>query len=199
MSKRQHQKAETRKSIVAAAHHLFSTHGYGVSMRAIAERAGIAVGTLFFHFKDKHDLLIQVLHDGLAAAGKKGLESLSQKKDTLTNLLDATRPVYEYYLENPSLSQVLLKESMFLSEAAENQLIRDQLYWFLREISSVIGPKFSQDEVLTKESFLTSFFSLYFVNLLVQIKKKEPTIEQAMGDLKRPLAALTKAYHLDSV
>ena len=55
MNKRQKQKAETREKILEIARSLFSRKGFEVSMRFLANEAGISVGSLFVHFKDKHD------------------------------------------------------------------------------------------------------------------------------------------------
>ena len=196
MNKRQKQKAETREKILEIARSLFSRKGFEVSMRFLANEAGISVGSLFVHFKDKHDLLVHVLYEDLQRAGERALQHLSAEKSVLDNLIDVTRPVYEYYLMNPELSQVLLKESMFSNEDDENPLIRDQLYWFLREIVAVIQPKFKNDSSLNLENFMASFFSLYFVNLLKNLKKKDVGIEDVMADLVKPLEALTVAYDL---
>ncbi|MDN4616347.1 TetR/AcrR family transcriptional regulator [Leifsonia sp. F6_8S_P_1B] len=53
--------AATRQAIVAAAAELFSTRGYRfVSLREIAERAGISHPALLKHFADKEELLAEV-------------------------------------------------------------------------------------------------------------------------------------------
>lgn len=199
MSIRKKQKAETRNIILNCARDLFSNKGFEVSMRTIAKEANVSVGTLFVHFKDKNDLLAHVLHEGLAAAGKRGLSNLSSTKSVLDNLIDVTKPVYSYYFENPRLSQVLLKESIFISEEEEdeNQLIRDQLYWFLGEIMKIIQPRFKNDPILNIENFMSTFLSLYFINLLKHLKKDSPNLNEAMDDLMKPLRGLVVGYGLE--
>jgi AcrR family transcriptional regulator len=47
----------SRQQIVAAAHRLFLTQGFhGTTMRQIAKESGMALGSLYNHFKDKDDL-----------------------------------------------------------------------------------------------------------------------------------------------
>ena len=46
-----------RDAMLAAVRHLLATHGPDLSMDAIAESAGVAVGTLYRHFPTKTDLL----------------------------------------------------------------------------------------------------------------------------------------------
>jgi AcrR family transcriptional regulator len=51
----------TRQRLLAAAQELMEAGGYGaVSVVAIAERAGVAAGTLYRHFASKEELFVQV-------------------------------------------------------------------------------------------------------------------------------------------
>lgn len=56
-------KEETVRSVLAAAEEVFAAQGvHAASMAQIAERAGVAVGTLYNHFKDR-DALVRALID----------------------------------------------------------------------------------------------------------------------------------------
>src|SRR5574341_155259 len=58
----------TRKRILQAARRLFNQRGTAaVSTNHIAEQAGISPGNLYYHFRDKHDI-IRALHAQYAAA-----------------------------------------------------------------------------------------------------------------------------------
>ncbi|NMN93967.1 TetR family transcriptional regulator [Antrihabitans stalactiti] len=63
-------KAErTRRRILDAAAHEFAVHGYGgASLRRIAAAAELKVGSLYFHFKTKDDLVGAALADGVESA-----------------------------------------------------------------------------------------------------------------------------------
>jgi len=53
---------ERRKEIFDAATELFSKSGYhGVSVDAIAKKAGISKGNLYWHFKSKQEIFLQLL------------------------------------------------------------------------------------------------------------------------------------------
>jgi AcrR family transcriptional regulator len=61
-SKRQAQARETRRSILGAAHELFVSNGYAATtLQAIAERAGVAVQTVYAVFGSKRELLRQLI------------------------------------------------------------------------------------------------------------------------------------------
>ncbi len=53
--------AANHTRIIAAASAVFAEHGLDAEMREIAERAGVAVGTLYRHFVDRDDLLRAVV------------------------------------------------------------------------------------------------------------------------------------------
>ena len=60
--KRAHQARETRRSILQAAQELFVANGYAATtIQAIAERAGVAVQTLYAVFGTKRELLRQLI------------------------------------------------------------------------------------------------------------------------------------------
>jgi AcrR family transcriptional regulator len=63
---RQNQKEATRRRVLAAARDLFDTRGYDeTTVREIASRAGVSVGSVFTTFASKGDILSQVMQDRL--------------------------------------------------------------------------------------------------------------------------------------
>lgn len=66
-SKRTDRARETRRRIVAAARDLFVGEGYGAtSLQQVAERAGVAVQTIYFVFGNKRALLKEVVDTTIA-------------------------------------------------------------------------------------------------------------------------------------
>ncbi|HUZ13314.1 MAG TPA: TetR/AcrR family transcriptional regulator [Caulobacteraceae bacterium] len=67
MGGREAQKADTRARVLAAARDLFEEVGYDeTTVRAIARRAGVSVGSVFTGFSCKADVLGQVMAERLA-------------------------------------------------------------------------------------------------------------------------------------
>jgi AcrR family transcriptional regulator len=68
LSLRQEQKEATRKRVLDAARDLFDSEGYEeTTVRGIARRAGVSVGSVFTTFSCKRDILNQVMQDRLGA------------------------------------------------------------------------------------------------------------------------------------
>lgn len=66
-NRRRKPQAEKRAEIVSAARELFERDGYeATSMGRIAKAAGITPNTIYWYFKDKNQLLVQVLGDRLS-------------------------------------------------------------------------------------------------------------------------------------
>jgi AcrR family transcriptional regulator len=68
---RQAQAAATRTSVLEAARELFTEHGYaGTTVTAVAERAGVAVDTVYAAVGRKPQLLIALVDEALAGRGR---------------------------------------------------------------------------------------------------------------------------------
>lgn len=68
MGVRETQKLETRRRVLEAARDLFNEIGYEeTTIRAVAERAGVSVGSVFTTFASKADVLSQVMDDRVDA------------------------------------------------------------------------------------------------------------------------------------
>ena len=66
MGVRDLQKQETRDRVLSAARDLFDEVGYeGATIRLVAQRAGVSVGSVFTTFSSKADILSQVMQERL--------------------------------------------------------------------------------------------------------------------------------------
>jgi AcrR family transcriptional regulator len=71
-----------RARILAAAVALFAERGVEAEMREIADRAGLAVGTVYNHFPSKDDLIVAVLHEALIEV-EQATERASMEPDAV--------------------------------------------------------------------------------------------------------------------
>jgi len=76
--------------LVAAAARLFRQRGYeGTTVRQVARDCGVQSGSLFYHFRSKEDLLLEVMLDGMqqfAAAACRPLDPAQSPRDRLQAL-----------------------------------------------------------------------------------------------------------------
>ena len=191
---RSDKKAETRASILDAAKALFEQEGFdGASIRAIAERAGVAGGTVMLHFDDKKDLLHSTLFEDLRSSVHQTLESLPEHGPLEEQLSHITRGLFAYYEARPTLSPVLLEESLF-AEAPWNARFGQQVAQVHGRINNLISKAVDRGEVAPStngDRLALAYFSFYYFGLISWVQ----------GMLPDPVAVIDNlvAQHLDGV
>jgi len=99
---RERYREELRRTILEAAREAFARDGYeSVSMRAIAETAGLTHGSIYGYFKDKDEIfdsLVAENFDQLAAALR---DMAGRRGDPVAFLKRAGRKYVEFGLQNP--------------------------------------------------------------------------------------------------
>lgn len=82
---------QSRRDLVAIAIDYFSKHGYqGTSIDRIARAAGMTKGALYYHFKDKQDLLFGALDNQIGGFERVVVERVTQLKDPVAALYAVT-------------------------------------------------------------------------------------------------------------
>ncbi len=124
--------SDNRKNIIDATQRLLQTHGLArLTTRDIAREAGVAEGLIYHHFKDKAELIHEVVHERMSVA-RNVLQNLPLKvgQQTLSeNLEEVLQVVYDSHYDI-----ALIVCSIF----SDHQL-RTRMQEILRERD--IGPK----------------------------------------------------------
>ncbi|MCL1813124.1 MAG: TetR/AcrR family transcriptional regulator [Treponema sp.] len=121
MGKRQLQKSQTREKIIDAALKVYSDQGFSAPTSVIADKAGLAHGSIFVHFPTVENLLVCLL-EVFAREIKAELHSLSESGD-IAKLLNRHISVLIKY-EN--FYKRLITEAVYLPEEAKNTFIAIQ-------------------------------------------------------------------------
>jgi AcrR family transcriptional regulator len=102
---------ESRGRILEAAEAEFAEHGYfPAGMDAIAERAGVAKGTLYYNFASKGDLFVEVVSRGighLMSHLRSSADSDEPIRRRLSNIVVAQVEMLHHY---PKIAAILLRE-----------------------------------------------------------------------------------------
>src|SRR3954469_2506916 len=107
--KREQKKRDKEARIRAAALALFREKGYAAATtREVAERAGIATGTLFLYVKSKEELVDFVFTGEIAAVVEEAFRTLPRKGDVLERLLHLFGALYDYYGADLAMARVLI-------------------------------------------------------------------------------------------
>ena len=120
MGRRQQNKADKLNRIKQAARQAFLLNGYDeATTREIARRAKVALGTLFLYAANKRDLLFLTVNDEYAAIAERAALAIREDRALLDNLLTAFGLLYEFFAENPKLSQLVLREMQFYESGTQ--------------------------------------------------------------------------------
>jgi len=107
MNKREQKKQETKKTILEAAKDEFIKNGFlNTNTKTIADKAGVAHGTLFLHFKTKNILMEKVLEDKFISINNQ-LEKILGTKGNIESLLLG---YLNFLQKNESFFESLAKE-----------------------------------------------------------------------------------------
>ena len=110
-----------RSEIIEAAYHVFSTRGYSAAGIAdIAEHLGMGHGTFYRYFKNKRDILDQVVDYGVERIMSVLYDATSSPPETLDQLRSQLREIgarlFELFDADPGLGQVVLLEATSIDD-----------------------------------------------------------------------------------
>jgi TetR/AcrR family transcriptional regulator, cholesterol catabolism regulator len=162
-------KRDKRERIAEAAWELFSEHGFeATTTKAIAERAGVATGTLFLYARDKDDLLCLVMHERLDAAIDLAFETVPQKAPFVDRMLHIFGTFLDVYQRNPAVAQPFVR-ALLNPHGPNGQKVSALTFGFLHRLSYSIREAQVAGEVHPSVEPLVAaqnLFSLYSAALM---------------------------------
>lgn len=191
MKAREQKKLETRERIRRAAADLFTRHGYGAAtMRQIAARAHVGLGTLFNYAEDKRDLVFLIFNQELSAITDVALAAPRPGQPIVEQLLAVFQVHYGWLAGKPVLARILLQELTFYSsgkQAATFLGIRKRL---IEGVEALVEKAQKSREIQSRERpevIARSIFFLYSASLRWWIAAPHPDPEKGVADLRRLL------------
>ena len=172
--RRTREKDQVRKKILAAARELFVERGYdAVSMRQVAQKIEYTPTAIYFHFKDKQDLINQCCAEEFLTLAK-AFQHLLAIQDPVLRLKKMGMQYVEFGLRNPNHYRLLFMTPHPHQAPERNKIIRrgdasEDAYEILRStiLQCIAEGRFSkryQDPELASQvvwSCVHGFTSLY--------------------------------------
>jgi AcrR family transcriptional regulator len=110
---RERKKAARRHAIKATARELFYEKGYeGTTTLEIANRVGIAEGTLFLYAGSKQELLLMLTNDDIAEITERAAAKLELDGDLLDQVMVLFSVRYAYWAKHPELSRQSMQTAL---------------------------------------------------------------------------------------
>jgi AcrR family transcriptional regulator len=192
LGQRERNKRDKLQRIKNAARELFVTRGYDdTTTREIALRAGVGMGTVFTYADNKRDLLFLIANEDLEETTRKSEAALSAKASLMTNLMSVFRNHYQYFMRQPELSRLMLREMLFYEsgqQANRFKITREKVISLVCQ--SVRFAKDSKTIAVSGDDALTGWvlFCIYQVELRSWLAGEALDLEAGLDRLRQALA-----------
>ncbi len=176
----------TIQRILKAAHKVFTKNGHGgLSLRKVADEAGIAVGNLTYHFPTKHSLIDAMMREALADYVEAHLSQFETGRD---EPLDILLNVVEFYVRNARESHQFFYQLWgFAGSGEEARAMVRELYRpigrFIYYLVRAANPKLTDREV--RQAVLQIFSLEEGYKLFIGMgPESSPAIQSAETDIR---------------
>lgn len=136
---RERNKIAKYSRILEAGRALFNERGYeATTTQAVAEAAGIGVGTLFSYVSTKEDLLIIVFMDDLRNAVHTAFRRVRADDPLADRILTVYDGLLQYHIKNFGLSRYLMREVVNVSSTSAKEKVADLMRTINKYVTSLI-------------------------------------------------------------
>lgn len=102
---------KTKNSIFESAIKVFSSNGYnGATMDDIALMAGVAKGTLYYHFKSKEEIFKYIVKEGMNKIRENVQESVDKEEDVISKLKALCKVQLDLVYKNRDFFKVIMSQ-----------------------------------------------------------------------------------------
>ena len=188
---------ERKRRIIRAARDVIIECGYdAATTREIAERAEVAIGTIFLYAPDKRDLLFLVLNDELDQVVENAFAAVPEEQPLLAKLMTVFTAFYQYFAQNMTLGRYALRElehytSRPLPDTVQAKVFRARQQRILDLTSDLIRQAQRENEISSTvdAALLASlcFSNIYMTEVRKWLNSEDPRLEDGLGRLRRLL------------
>ncbi|MBL8679510.1 MAG: TetR/AcrR family transcriptional regulator [Myxococcales bacterium] len=167
LSMRERSKRKTLAAVRDAAWSLFVEKGFDrATTREIAERAGVAAGTVFVHAKDKEELLVLVFQERVSTAFERGFDALATTGAELPlteRLARAFSVFFDEYAKQPELALKFLLATITLGGAhgAEQRAVEARFLLGLEAMLTSARDRGETRDDLDASGYARNLFAIY--------------------------------------
>lgn len=178
---------KTKRTIFESAIKVFSGSGYdGATMDGIAVNAGVAKGTLYYHFKSKEEIFKYIITEGMNIIRKQIEAATESEEDSLKKLKILCRVQLSLVYENRDFFKVIM--SHLWGQEIRHLQVREIVQLYINIIEKYL--KEAMDKGVIKKSE-TSFMAYTFLGTLCSsaiyeiINKEDTDVEDIIDNLMK--------------
>ena len=188
-TRREAAKRETRRIILDAAYDLFEAKGYDkTTMRALAAKAGVGLGTIFQHFPSKEFLMVEAFWTDVGGVVDEAMTTLPEK-GLISQLVHISKALYDFYLTRPLLARRLVGVVYQVDGEAYERILAN-FHEFLTMVGALIEDARAKGELeseLNVEDLTFAYWSYYYSCLFLLLWSPKPDLQEQLERLERLL------------
>ena len=147
---------KTKKLIFESAIKIFSQSGYrGATMDDIAANAGLAKGTLYYHFESKEEIFNFIVEEGIQILQNQVVEIQKEDIDPISKLIKISRTQLSFLYGYTDFFKVVMSQ-LWGHEKRQDEL-REKIRNYIKEIEVDIKEAMNRNEIEQGDSEFMSY------------------------------------------
>jgi TetR/AcrR family fatty acid metabolism transcriptional regulator len=168
---------ETKARIRKAAIEVIAEEGFfNTRMQDVADRAQLAVGTIYNYFSSKDEVLSYIFKYEIQRRMKSISELKEQKLSTRRFLKKFLDRHFLTLRENPNLGRVLVREKEF-SRAKDNNEIKENMNSLIKMLEDIFVEGINKAEIMDINAHLMAVYFFGSMQGIIEFALTEPEIE----------------------
>ena len=195
---RMRNKLDKLRRIRDAARNLFLTKGFDdATMREIAVRAGVGLGTIFLYAKNKRDLLFLTINEPLEKVTAQAEAAIDPKAPLIKNLLAVANLHYRFFGRQAALSRLVLREMAFYESGAQAAPFKKTRERLIHLFGRTVEFAAESGEIGSREPPLFAgwtIFCIFQVELRRWLASDKSRAEDGLKELERAFLLLISGF-----
>jgi AcrR family transcriptional regulator len=195
---RERNKLEKRQRIREATRELFSARGFeAATLRQIAERAQVGLGTLFQYAHDKRDLIFLLFNEDLARLVDEAAVASARQSRILDQVMAIWEPHYRFFAQDPALCRILLRDMYFYTAGGEALRFNETAQRLRGLLTSVVAAAREKGEltrIASEADMVSLLFSAFESSVRDWMREKAPVAGEGVATLRRRVRLQLRAF-----
>lgn len=189
-------KIDKARRIVAAASAVFTERGFDdATLREIAARAEVGLGTLFAYASNKRDLVFLIFIESLESLTAEAFAAAEPKGGFVPEVAALFERYYRFFDRNHALSQILLRELYFFSEGIHAERMRRHWRDVIERLTRLVRAAQARravDPAADAEGVARVVFALYQAEVRRWLAEPKPNLRRGVARFAELLALLVR-------
>ena len=191
LSRREQNKQDKIRRIKHAARELFLRKGYDdASMREIALRAKVGLGTLFSYVTDKRDLLFLIYNDEQEALTAVAFDQQKKAGKFISDLIVSLNVYFRFFAKQPEFMCFVLRELTFYTSGRQAERFQKGRETIIAGIEKHVRDAKRRGEIASREQdgvIAQLLFSVYVAEVRRLLSRRHPNAAAGRKRLRRML------------